>query len=228
MRNDFFAGKDFSGTSFKALMPRYYPKEYQEYIKQETRLLKNEVSEKTSVLEAGVGNGRIIPAVASKVKRLIGIDSSDVLLREAILKSKRYQNVQIINGYLENLGKIFPKSYFDISLCIWNTLGNVKEEIKVLKELRKVTSGEIIITVYLKGTLKNRLNWYKTLGIKIDKVDREKEIFYTKSGLRSKSYSIQDMVDLADQSGLKITEIKVLNNVMMWVKMKNRHHLKPQ
>lgn len=228
MRNDFFAGKDFSGTPFKALMPRYYPKEYQEYIKQETRLLKNEVSGKTSVLEAGVGNGRIIPAVAPKVKRLIGIDSSDVLLREAILKSKRYQNVQIINGYLENLGKIFPKSHFDLSLCIWNTLGNVKDETKVLKELRKVTSGEIIITVYLKGTLKNRLNWYKTLGIKIDKVDREKEIFYTKSGLRSKSYSIQDMVELADQSGLKITEIKVLNNVMMWVKMKNRHPLKPQ
>jgi hypothetical protein len=40
----FFEGKDFQNTPFKALIPKYYPIEYQEYIHQETYLLKEKIS----------------------------------------------------------------------------------------------------------------------------------------------------------------------------------------
>ena len=120
---------------------------------------------------------------------------------------------------LENISKIFHKNYFDYSLCVWNTLGNVNEETKVLKELSKVTSKSIFITVYLKGTLGDRKNWYKTIGVKIEKVDEEKEIFYSKSGLKSKSYSLEDIQRIANKAGLKIKDSKLLNRVLLWAEL---------
>lgn len=85
--------------------------------------------------------------------------------------------------------------------------------------MAKVTRKSIFVTVYLKGTLKERINWYKTVGIKISKIDKENEVFYSESGLKSNSYSLENMEELARLSNLKIKDSKILVGLMLWVEL---------
>lgn len=216
----FFEGKDFQDTPFKALMPKYYPIEYQEYIRQETELLKEKISWSDKVLEAGVGIGRLIPETSPLVKEFIGIDNANRMLEEAEKIAKDFPNVKIIHGNLEGIKEIFPRKYFDFSLCVRNTLGNVDDEIEILKRLWEVTKKSIFITTYLKGTLKNRKERYEKVDIEINNIDEENETFYSKSWLKSKSFSLKDMEELALASNLSIVDSKILNELMLRVEMK--------
>ncbi len=216
MKETFFEGKDFEGE-FKALIPKYYPQKYKEYIEEEIKLLKLKLSGANRVFEAGVGIGRLIPKIAPIVKEFVGVDNAELMLTKAKEVAKSFPNVKIIKRDLEKLE--FDDNYFDFSICVWNTLGNVENEITILKELSRVTSGSIIITFYKKGTLEDRKNWYETVGINIIEIDKENEIFYSESGLKSKSYSLEDIKDLAEKSNLEIKETKILNNVILWVEL---------
>jgi ubiquinone/menaquinone biosynthesis C-methylase UbiE len=219
MKEEFFEGKDFKGGEFKALMPKYYPEEYRKYLEEETLLIKEKLIGSRRVLEAGVGIGRLIPELVPLVGEFIGVDNAELMLDESRKVAESFKNVKIIKANLEDLDKIFEKSYFDYSLCIWNTLGNIKDEVEVLKNLAYVTSKSIIITVYLKGTLKNRENWYKTVGIKISNINKAKEIFYSESGLSSKSYNLEEIADIAKKARLKIKDSKILNKVILFVEL---------
>jgi len=218
-KEKFFEGADFKDKEFMALMPKYYPVKYKKYIDEETRLFKKTVKGADRILEAGVGIGRLVPILSPLVKEFIGIDNAKLMLKRAKDVAKDFSNAKIIYGNLEKMGKLYPKNYFDYSLCIWNTLGNVKKEEQILKELAKVTSRGIIITVYKKGTIKDRENWYKTVGIKIKKINPENEIFYSLSGLKSKSYSVEDITEIAKKAQLKIKKVVNLNGVILYVEL---------
>lgn len=222
MKDKFFEGKDFTNTEFKALIPKYYPPQYQAYIREEAALLKEKVKGKNRVLEAGVGIGRIIPQLAPLVNELVGIDNAKLMIKKSKEIANKYQNVRIIKCDFKTLRKKFPQNYFDSSICVWNTLGNVPDEVAFLKNLKAVTAGSIFITVYLKGTLKNRMRWYNAVGVRIKRIDKKKEIFYTQSGLKSKSYSITNIKHIANKSGLKITKLQKLSGVMIWAELSKK------
>lgn len=219
MKEGFFEGKDFEGGEFKALIPKYYPPKYKKYIEEETELLKLKLKGANRILEAGVGIGRLIPELAPIVGEFVGIDNADLMLQKSKEVAKKFSNVKIIKGELENLGKLFPLKYFDFSLCVWNTLGNVKDEIQILKEIAKVTKKSIFITVYNKGTLEDRKNWYRTVGVKVSKIDEENEIFYSESGLKSKSYNLEDVEEIAKASNLQVKASRILNGVILWMEL---------
>jgi len=219
MKESFFEGKDFGKEKFKALMPEYYPPKYKKYILEETKLLKQKIIGANRILEAGVGIGRLVPILAPRVKELVGIDNADLMLKKSKQVAKEFKNVRIVKENLENLSKLFPPKYFDFSLCLWNTIGNVKDEVKVLRELKKITKKSIFITVYHKGTLQDRKEWYKRAGVTISKIDTGKEIFYSKSGLKSKSYSLKDIQKLARAAQLQVGEFKILGGVILWVEL---------
>jgi len=219
MKEQFFEGKDFAGGEFKALMPEYYPPKYKKYIEEETELLKLKLKGANRILEAGVGIGRLIPEIALIVKEFVGIDNSDLMLKKSQEVAKEFSNVKIIKGELENLSKLFPQKYFDFGLCVWNTLGNVQDEVQVLREIAQVTKKSIFVTVYHKGTLEDRKNWYKTVGVKISKVDKKNEIFYSESGLKSKSYSLEDIEEIAKASNLQIKASRILAGVILWAEL---------
>jgi len=218
-REKFFEGADFGEKEFRALIPKYYPPKYRKYIQEETKLLKNSLRSTNHILEAGIGVGRLIPILSPLVNEFIGVDNADLMITKSKEVAKDFLNTKIVKGNLENLSGIFSKNYFDYSLCVWNTLGNVKNEVMVLKELSKITSKSIFITVYKKGTLKDRINWYKTVGVKIKKIDKQNEIFYSQSGLKSKSYSLSDIEEIAKNSRLKIKKSKILNGVILWIEL---------
>jgi len=56
MKDRFFEGEDYKKGEFKALIPKYYPEEYREYIEQESNLLKTKLKGANRVLEAGGWN----------------------------------------------------------------------------------------------------------------------------------------------------------------------------
>jgi ubiquinone/menaquinone biosynthesis C-methylase UbiE len=219
MKDEFFEGEDFEGGEFRALMPKYYPLKYKKYIEEETEFLKLKLKGANRILEAGVGIGRLIPEIAPLVKEFVGIDNANLVLNKSQEVAIKFPNVKIIKGELENLSKLFPQNYFDFSLCVWNTLGNVKDEAQVLKEIAQVTKKSIFITVYHKGTLEDRKNWYKTVGVKISKVDKKNEIFYSESGLKSKSYSLEDIKEIAKASNLQIKDSRILAGVILWIEL---------
>lgn len=219
MKERFFEGGDYKKEEFKALMPKYYPLKYKRYIREETKLLKSKLSGAKRILEAGVGIGRLIPELAPVVKEFIGIDNADLMLKISKNIAKKYSNVRVVRSNLEKLSEIFPKKHFDFSLCVWNTLGNVKDEVSVLKELEKVTSKSIFVTVHYKSALTDRKNWYKTVGISIKKIDEKNEIFYSETGLKSKAYNLSDMQKIVKKSNLQIKESKVLAGVVLWVEL---------
>ncbi len=219
MKKSFFEGKDFSTGEFKALMPKYYPPKYKRYIAEETKLLQQKIAGANRILEAGVGIGRLIPILAPKVKEFVGIDQATLMLKKSKEVAKEFENTKIVNGNLENLSTLFPPKYFDFSLCLWNTLGNVKDGVKVLQELQKITKKSIFITVYHKGTLPDRKDWYRKVGVTISKIDVNEEIFYSGSGLKSKSYSLKDIQKIARAANLQIREFKILGGVILWVEL---------
>jgi len=104
----------------------------------------------------------------------------------------------------------------------FNTLVRKADEVQILKELAKVTSDRIFITVFLKGTNESRKNFYKTVGVEISHIDEENGVFFTQSGLRSKSYSVEDIQQLAEQAGLEVTETKVHGGVILYAELKKR------
>lgn len=220
MKERFFEGGDFGKGEFKALMPEYYPQKYKKYIKEETSLLQKKVKGAKRILEAGIGTGRLIPELAPIVDEFIGIDNADLMLKKSRQVAKKFSNVKIVKGELENLSKIFPENYFDFSLCVWNTLGNVRDrEVIMLEELSKITSKSIFITVFHRGHFSDRKELYKTLGVKIKKIDRKNEYFYSESGLKSKSYLLKDMGKLARKSNLSIVNHKILGTVILYVEL---------
>ncbi len=200
-------------------MPKYYPPKYKKYIEEETELLKLKLKGASRILESGVGIGRLIPELAPIVKEFVGMDNADLMLIKSQEAAKKFSNVKIIKGELENLNTLFPQKHFDFSLCVWNTLGNVKNEVQILKAIAQVTKKSIFITVYHKGTLEERKNWYKIVGVKISKVDEKKEIFYSESGLKSKSYSLKDIEEIAKASDLQVKASRILAGVILWIEL---------
>src|SRR3989344_1389899 len=222
MKKNFFEGKDFGKGQFKALMPEYYPSKYKKYIQEEITLLQSHLKGTKRVLEAGVGIGRLIPELAPLVTEFVGIDNTALMLKEAKKVAERFPKARIIKGNLENVSKLFPENYFDYAVCVWNTLGNMKDEVRVLQEVAKVTKKSIFITVYRKGTLEDRKRWYKAVGIRISRIDERNEIFYSESGLRSKSYTLEEIKKIAKASDLKVTSSRVLAGVILWVELKKK------
>jgi len=219
VKEGFFEGKDFKEGEFKALIPKYYPEKYRKYIREETRLLKLRLKGAGRILEAGVGIGRLIPELAPLVKEFVGVDNADLMIRKSDEIAKNYPNVKVMRADLEESSKLFSKDYFDFILCVWNTLGNVKDEAAVLAELSKIMSKSIFVTVYHKGTLKERQEWYESVGVKISKVDEKNEIFYSESGLKSKSYSLEDVEVIAKASNLRVKDSRILAGVILWAEL---------
>ena len=218
MANEFFKGKLYSGD-FKGLMPRYYTPRYKKYIIEETKLLKQKISGR--ILEAGVGIGRLIPVLAPRATELVGIDNSAFMLKKSREVAASFSNVRVLKADLENLSVYFPFHYFDYSLCLWNTLGNVRHPIKALKELAAVTDHSIFTSVFYKKTIKERIKFYKAVDVKVLKIDQITETFYL-DGFVSQSFDEHDIQKLATRAGLYVKESAILGGVVLWSELERQ------
>ena len=217
-----FDGKGFEKLQYKPLMPRYYTSEYKSYIEEETKLLKKNlrgIGSKHKILEAGVGIGRLIPIIAPLAKEFVGIDNSRFMLDKAKKVGSKFPNVRIIEGDLEKVSSLFPPNYFDFTLLLWNTLGNISDETKVMRGLSKITKKRIFVTVHLKGKIKERERWCKKIGQKILKIDVENEIFYFEGNIKSKAYNFEDINEIAKKSRWVVKAEGILGGAVLSVEL---------
>ena len=150
------------------------------------------------ILDAGCGIGKIMDFIP-KEKDVYGIDFSE----EAIKIAKRKGYKKIVNVDLEKIP--FSRNFFDLSLCI-EVLQYVKDPIQVMKELKRVTKGRIIIAI-------PNHKWFKIRSIFSLKFRRK----YKEITRKEHTTDITFIKELAYNSNLKISQIvyisRKLNNL---------------
>jgi 2-polyprenyl-3-methyl-5-hydroxy-6-metoxy-1,4-benzoquinol methylase len=133
-----------------------------------------------NVLDLGCGEGKIVDIILKKydIKHLTGIDIDDRLLKD--LKNKYPKHLK--NKYPKHLKNKYPKHTFkkilldkkfnlnrkyDLVLCL-EVLEHIKEYKKVLKNISKIRSNKIIISVpnepFFRLANISRLKYLKSFG----------------------------------------------------------------
>lgn len=110
----------------------------------------------TRLIDVPVGTGRLLSAYEA-AKAIYGVDiSSDMLnIASARVARERLSNVSLCRGSIFALP--FEEGAFDVAVCC-RLMHLLPSHLLAgaLKELRRVTSGEVILQVYIRGSLKQR------------------------------------------------------------------------
>lgn len=96
-------------------------------------------SKKDIVLDLGCGTGIIIPELSKFVKIVVGLDNSIEMLKLA----PKLKNVLYILSDAKDIP--FTKNFFDKTISV-TFLQDVKNWDPILKEVKRVTKGEVLIT----------------------------------------------------------------------------------
>ncbi len=192
--------------------PEKYPKIYQNYLEKEEKLAKDFLSGANSVLDVGCEPARLLPKIVNLVNSYFGLEINNEYFKIAKKRAERFRNARIIKLNAENISKKFKRNQFDKIICTWNTVGCLRNDKKIIKEIYKVTKSEVFFTVLLKGSLKERMDYYNKLKIK-HTVDKENEIIKSRQWGVVKAYSNKDIEKLIEGTGFNIEKIKPINSV---------------
>jgi len=94
------------------------------------------------LLDAGCGTGLLFPHVAHKVKLLIGVDVSSIILKEAKKRVKKHGNTALIRADVGFLS--FQNNIFDVVFAV-TLLQNTPKPYQILKEMKRVTKQNATI-----------------------------------------------------------------------------------
>jgi SAM-dependent methyltransferase len=122
--------------------------------KEKTGLTENDIRGKV-VLDAGCGAGRFTQVVAAwGAKNVIGVDLSDSVV-VAAENLKRFNNVEVMRGDINNLP--FDSGKFDVifSLGVLHHTPNTKQSFVALHRLLKI-GGTMVIWVYSDESVKDK------------------------------------------------------------------------
>lgn len=101
------------------------------------------------ILDAPVGTGRFLDRYGN-TDMAVGIDISEEMLKQSSQKlaDLRFANIQLMQGDIFKLD--FVDNYFDLAIC-WRFAHLVPENLlaDVLRELGRVTGGEILLQTYV-------------------------------------------------------------------------------
>lgn len=164
------------------------------------------------VLDMGCGEGRQLEFMADRTKSLVGIDFALNALKVA--KSKNDGKALLVHADATNLP--FINEYFTKIVSMFNTIGTVPNNGKALSEAYRVLKkdGQIAISVYSKEALQEQLKLYKKAKWKVTYFDDE--AVYTKEGLISHRYSLNQVSELLKGAGFKNIEIIKLTPIS-WI-----------
>ncbi len=190
--------KEFTNSTSKLI---------KDWLIKENEFLKNNITNNSTVLDVGIGYGRNVKAIVNNVKKLVGIDKSAFLLKEA----NKFSNVEL---FCEDANKMhFQNDSFDFVICMGNTFGDFAEnKINILKEMKRVCKkdGKIFISVYSENAIDYRIKEYERIGIKVSKIQNG-EVF-TSDGLKLEQFTKEKLKKIFSEVGLEV-EIKELNQI---------------
>jgi SAM-dependent methyltransferase len=191
------------------------PVRVKQYLEAEISYVLDRISLSDVVLELGCGYGRVLERLATKAKRVFGIDTSEASLRVASESLKSAAGVHVAQMNAAALG--FRDSSFDRVVCIQNGISAFYVDPKTLiSESLRVTKrgGLALFSSYSMKFWKDRLEWFRIQsehGL-VGQIDwdatREGEIV-CKDGFRGTTYTAERFAKIVSELGrcCTITEV---------------------
>jgi len=101
------------------------------------------------VLDVGCGTGLLFKHLEKQAKLLVGVDFSRRILEIAKEKSKRNNNVELVQADADHLP--FNKQVFDVAFAV-TLIQNMPNPSRTLKEIREITKncGYLVVTALKK------------------------------------------------------------------------------
>ena len=125
-------------------------------------------SKKDKVLDLGCGTGLVTKQIAKKVNFVIGLDLSPNMIKHA----KLADNVKYIVGSAERLP--FENQSFD-KVVSFTMIQDIKYWTKVFKEMKRVSKGDMLLTVLKRNKKLPELKKKFSKYFKIKKVHEEEK-----------------------------------------------------
>ena len=163
------------------------------------------------ILEIGTGNGRVIQTALEVLpdSRIIAVEKNEKMFnysRHRFFGDKRVSVVkQNISYFLSKTKK------FDMALCMMNTFGNINDSVIFQSMANQVKF--FVFSVYNRKFDKKRKIMYEARGHEDFCLIKNQYCFrdYWINGLVSRSYTREEIIELAHKSSMDILELKPLN-----------------
>lgn len=113
----------------------------------------------TRLLDAPVGTGRFLPSYVA-IAEVHGIDQSPEMLDMARQRARELAKENLRLDQADIFQLPFPDRHFDVAVC-WRFAHLIPADqlTKVLRELGRVTDGDILLQAYVEGRYMSRLAW---------------------------------------------------------------------
>jgi ubiquinone/menaquinone biosynthesis C-methylase UbiE len=186
-----------SGTFERWL--RNPPPKIKDYLRKEAAYLSRVIKNNSTVLDVGCGFGRHMEFLAPNVRKIIGIDHNSYMINKAKKIIHRYTNTEALIANAINLP--FRDNEFDYVICMLNTFGdwgNLK--VQILREMRRVSNGKIIISVWSDSSLEERVKAYKRASVEIE--DVRGNTILLKNSHTSEAFKKEQLVEIFNSAYL--------------------------
>ncbi len=137
------------------------PPRVKQYLDAEIECVLDRITSSDQVLEMGCGYGRVLQALVTKARTVVGIDTSGdslLLARYAVGSPSCYL-------YQMNAGRIgFCDQVFDLVICIQNGISAFKvDQHTLIREAMRVTriGGKVVFSSYSDNFWNDRLEWFR-------------------------------------------------------------------
>lgn len=204
MSNDYYA-KKLSADRLRKVYDVASPR-VRRYLEEEIRFVMDRIGPDARVLELGCGYGRVLERLASRTKRVVGIDTSLESLKMAARENEGGPLLALMNA--ASLG--FFAETFDLVACIQNGISAFKvEPFHLMGEALRVTrpGGRVLFSSYSEKFWTHRLAWFREqarhglLG-EIDEAATGNGVIVCKDGFRATTFSADDFLALASRLAL--------------------------
>lgn len=162
------------------------------------------------VLDVGAGPGNSSFVASPFASKVIAVDFSRPLLNKLKENTKNLRkeakNIELIEADAESLP--LRKNIINIVICTYHTLGNMKDPVKVLCEMKRVVNkgGAILLSLYSeKFTTNERLRFYASCGLTIKSITDG--VIQTGEGFFSRLLPLREITEMLRAAGFK--EFKV-------------------
>lgn len=191
------------------------PNRIKQYLNAEIGHVLKKIHSKDLVLDMGCGYGRLIPAIARKAKKVIGIDISGPSLLLARQRLKTVSNHALFR--MNGIKLAFKDMVFDVVLCVQNGISAFHVNPKTLiNESIRVTKpgGTILFSSYSEKFWDHRLEWFQIqsdagLVGEIDYTKTGNGVIVCQDGFRATTIRKEQFIKLTSESDVNIKMVEV-------------------
>jgi ubiquinone/menaquinone biosynthesis C-methylase UbiE len=203
----------------EGLQTKRFPSEYRRFLANERRLLIRFIKPYSSVLDAGCGTARALKVIPRRI-RYVGIDVDSSVLRQA-RKAARDRNARILRLDAEKISHRFKTDSFDATISLFSTVGCLKNPLRVLRQLRRVTKAKVFLTVMAKGTWRFRKKYYASFSAHF-RLDPQTETVFSSLWGISRAYNKTELRKLCQAAGFKVKNIGTVEPVGLYAILEKR------